>query len=165
MKKVLLTIALVLGAAQAQAFTAPAWMCKLDFAGTAKGIKVIVGSFKFDGQGDLDCISATGQTAHYPVTVLMDAAPLSPQIGFGKMKLNGMAADIALGSQNPEDILGNYYIAQGQAAILGGVGVITAVRADLPELALKVSLQFARGFGINLGLNKMVIALDESRNN
>lgn len=164
MKKLLLTIALVLGAAQANAATAPAWMCRLDFSGTAAGVKIVIGNYEFKGKGDLDCISATGEQAHYPVTVEMGASALSPQIAFGKLDLRGMAADIALGSQNPEDILGNYYVAQGQASVLRGVGVITAVHASLPQFALKVSLQFAKGFGINLGLNKMVIALDNSRN-
>jgi hypothetical protein len=37
--------------------------------------------------------------------------------------------------------------------------LITANRIDLPTLALKVSLQFAKGFGVNLGLNRMEIAL------
>jgi hypothetical protein len=164
MKKVLAAMAIVLGATQAHAVTAPAWVCGLNFSGTEQGIKVLIGSFSFKGQGDLSCVSATGQRADYPVTVTMKAAPLSPQIAFGKMKLNGLAADITLGSQNPEDILGTYYVAQGAAAVVGGVGVITAVHANLPSLALKVSLQFARGFGINLGLNRMDIALDETRN-
>ena len=163
MKKVLAAIAIVLGATQAQAAAAPAWVCGLNFAGTAKGIKLLIGTYSFKGEGELSCVSANGHRAEYPVTITMKAAPLSPGLSLGKMKLNGLAADISLGSQNPEDILGTYYVAQGQAAIIGGVGVITAVHADLPSLALKVSLQFARGFGINLGLNRMEIALDQSR--
>lgn len=161
MKKVLLMIGLVLGVSQAQAFQAPAWACSLNFTGTAKGLKVIVGDYKFSGKGNLLCVSPTGQTADYPVTVTMKAAPLSPQISFGYMQLTGQAVEFSLLNLNPEDILGTYYVAQGQAAIAGGVGVITAVKVGIPDLALQVSLQFARGLGVNLGLNKMTIALDK----
>jgi hypothetical protein len=40
MKKAILAIAMVLGASQAHAFTAPAWACSLSFKGAAKGLKV-----------------------------------------------------------------------------------------------------------------------------
>jgi hypothetical protein len=163
MKKVLLTIAIVLGAASAQAYTAPAWACNLSFKGTAQGFKIILGKYHYAGKGDLRCVSLTGQTEHYPVTVTMKAAPLSAQIALGRMELTGQAAEIALFDKNPESILGTYYVAQAQGAILGGVGIITATRIDLPTFALKVSLQFAKGLGINLGLNRMEIALDQSR--
>ena len=163
MKKALLAIAMVMGAAQAHAFTAPAWACSLGFKGSEEGVKILVGSFEFNGKGDLACVSPTGQTAHYPVTINMKAAPLSPQIAFGHIDLYGQAADISLLNTNPESILGTYYVAQGQAAVVGGVGILTAVHTDFPELSLKLSLQFAKGFGVNLGFNKMTIALDQSR--
>lgn len=163
MKKVLLTLALVFGAAQAHAMQAPAWACSLDFSGTAQGVKILIGHYAFNGTGNLDCVSPTGQTAHYPVTITMNAAPLSPEIGFGHVSLYGQAADISLFNMTPDALLGTYYVAQGQAAVIGGVGIITAVKVGAPQLDLKVSLQFARGFGINLGLNKMQIALDQSR--
>lgn len=161
MKKMLLAIAMVLGAAQAHAFTAPAWACSLSFKGEAEGLKVIVGNYTFDGKGSLLCVSPTGQHVDYPVTVTMNAKKFSPQISFGHMQLAGQAVEFSLLNMNPENVLGTYYVAQGQAAIAGGVGVITATKVGLPELALQVSLQFARGLGVNLGLNKMVIALDE----
>lgn len=163
MKKLFVAIALVLGAAQAQAYTAPAWACNLSFKGTAQGFKVIFGKYEYNGRGDLNCISLTGQKAQYPVTVTMKAAPLSAQIALGRMELTGQAAEIALFDSNPESILGTYYVAQAQGAVLGGVGIITATRVDLPEMALKVSLQFAKGLGVNLGINRMEIALDQNR--
>ncbi len=46
-------------------------MCRLYFAGTAEGVKVIIDNYEFKGQGELDCISATGQQAHYPANVEM----------------------------------------------------------------------------------------------
>lgn len=160
MKKVLLAIAMVLGTATANAsLEAPAWACNLAFKGQAQGFKVILGNYHYEGQGDLNCVSLTGQTAHYPVNVTMKAKPLSPQVAFGRMELTGQAAEIALFDTNPESILGTYYVAQAQAAVLGGVGLITATRVDLPTMALKVSLQFAKGFGVNLGVNRMEISL------
>ncbi|QDK47018.1 hypothetical protein DOM22_18565 [Bdellovibrio sp. ZAP7] len=164
MKKAFLVIAMVLGFSQAHAYTAPAWACNLNFKGTASGVKVILGNYEYNGKGTLACMSPTGQTAEYPVTVTMKAKPFSPQIALGKMELTGQAAEIALFDSNPESILGTYYVAQAQGAILGGVGLITATRIDLPTIALKVSFQFAKGFGVNLGVNRMEIALDQDRN-
>lgn len=151
---------MVLGVSQANAFEAPAWACSLSFKGVAKGLKVIVGDYKFSGKGNLLCVSPTGTTEEYPVKVSMDAAALSPQISFGYMQLTGQAVEFSLLNMNPEDVLGTYHVLQGQAAIAGGVGVITAAKVGLPQLAIQVSLQFARGLGINLGLNKMKITLD-----
>lgn len=159
MKKMILAIAMVLGASSAHAFTAPAWACSLNFNGTAKGLKVIVGEYKFTGKGNLLCATPTGEVADYPVTVTMDAAPLSPQVSFGYMKLAGQAVEFSLLNLQPEDVLGTYYVAQGQAAVAGGVGVIAATKVGLPQLAIQVSLQFARGLGVNLGLNKLHIEL------
>ncbi|MDG0815172.1 hypothetical protein [Bdellovibrio svalbardensis] len=164
MKKVMLVIAMVLGTASAHALEAPAWACNLAFKGEARGFKVILGDYAYQGKGDLNCVSLSGATAHYPVNVTMKAKPLSPQIAFGRMELTGQAAEIALFDTNPASILGTYYVAQAQGAILGGVGLITATRVDLPTMALKVSLQFAKGFGVNLGLNRMDITLDQDRN-
>lgn len=160
----MLMIAMVLGTASAHALEAPAWACSLSFRGQAQGIKILLGHYQYNGKGDLNCVSALGHTAHYPVTVTMKAKAFSPQVALGRMELIGQAAEIALFDTNPESILGTYYVAQAQGAVLGGVGIITATRVDLPTMALKVSLQFARGLGINVGLNRMEIALDEGRN-
>lgn len=164
MKKALLTFAMVLGTASAQAYQAPAWACNLYFKGEAHGFKVLFGKYEYEGKGDLNCISFSGEKAHYPVNVAMKAQPLSPQIAFGRMELTGQAAEISLFDTSPESILGSYLVGQAQGAIIGGVGIITATRIDLPTIALKVSLQFTKGFGVNLGLNKMDITLDQERN-
>ncbi|MBS1971266.1 MAG: hypothetical protein JSU04_13235 [Bdellovibrionales bacterium] len=161
MKKMILAIAMVLGASSAHAFTAPAWACSLSFKGESQGLKVIVGNYSFDGKGDLLCVTPTGQVADYPVTVTMEAKKFSPQVALGHMKVAGQAVEFSLLNLNPEDVLGTYYVAQGQAAVAGGVGVIAATKVGLPQLALQVSLQFARGLGVNLGLSKMTIALDQ----
>jgi hypothetical protein len=162
MKKVILAIAMVLGVSQAHAIQAPAWACSLSFKGEAEGLKLIYGHYSFDGRGNLFCFSPTGQSVNYPVRVTMNAKKLSPQISFGRMKLFGQASEFSLFNMSPKHVLGTYHVAQGQAAIIGGIGIITASKVDLPQFALQISLQFARGFGMNLGLNRMVIALDTS---
>lgn len=160
MKKFILAIAMVLGVSQAQAHSVPAWVCSMGFRGASEGFKLIYGSYAFNGRGSLLCTSPGGKTVNYPVIITMNARKFSPQVSFGRMKLVGKAVEFALFERNPEDILGTYYIAQGQAAVIGGAGAITATKVGFPEIVLHVSLQFARGLGVNLGLNKMVIALD-----
>ena len=84
---------------------------------------------------------------------------MEPLIFIGKKKKGLCLAEIALLTTNPEAIRCTFYVAQAQGSVIEGVGLITATRIDLPTLALKVSLQFAKGFGVNLGLNRMEIAL------
>lgn len=160
----LLAIAMVLGTVSAQASEAPAWVCHLGFKGEAHGFKVLVGNYHYHGKGDLNCVSLSGKKVHYPINIFMKAKPLSPQVAFGHMELYGQAAEISLFDTTPESIFGSYLVAQGQAAVLGGVGIISATRIEFPAIALQVSLQFAKGFGVNLGLNRMVIALDQEEN-
>ncbi|HEY8272752.1 MAG TPA: hypothetical protein VIG33_17795 [Pseudobdellovibrionaceae bacterium] len=162
MKKIILAIAMVLGVSQAHAHSVPAWVCSLSFKGEAEGFKLIYGDYAFNGKGDLLCANPAGKSVAYPVIVTMNSKKLSPQVSFGRMRLSGQAVEFSLFNHNPEDVLGTYYIAQGQAAVVGGIGAITATKVHLPEIALHISLQFARGLGVNLGLNKMVIALDSN---
>lgn len=164
MKKMLLAIAMVLGTVSAHATEAPAWVCHLGFKGEAHGFKVLVGNYHYHAKGNLDCVSLTGRTVHYPIKIEMKAKPLSPQIAFGHMELIGQAAEISLLDTTPESIFGSYLVGQGQAAVLGGVGIISATRIEFPAIAMQVSLQFAKGFGVNLGLNKMKITLDQDQN-
>ena len=74
--------------------TQSAWACNLNFKGEASGFKVILGNYQYNGKGTLACMSPTGQTAEYPVTVTMKAKPFSPQVAFGKMELTGQAAEV-----------------------------------------------------------------------
>ena len=165
MKKTLIALALGLMTFQAHAIQSPAWVCSLGFKGRAVGAKLILGSYRFHGHGTLSCVNPTGQHESYPVLVDMHAKPISLGASLGYMELYGQTAEIALSdtSKGPETLLGNYYIAQAQAALIGGAGVITAVHVNNSSLALKVALQLAKGFGVNLGLNRMTISLDQSR--
>lgn len=166
MKKVLVSIAIVLGAmtAQAHGHAAPEWNCALGFKGEATGFKILLGTYEFNGKGTLSCISALGQTVSYPVNVTMDARPLSLQIAVGHMELVGEALEIALFDCNPADILGTYYVAQGQAAIGLGAGAVAATRVDLPEVAFQLSVELTKGLGFNLGLNRMKIEAAQGLN-
>jgi hypothetical protein len=176
MKHILCTLILVLGFATAHAQeeevltvpqdadmtvdAAPAWACSLSFRGTGSGLKIIVGRYHFVGHGRLNCTNVTGHKASYKVRITMRTAILSPGVSIGKFEMQGRSAEISLLNSSPRALLGDYLIAQGNGAIVRGVGAITAVKVGTPQVAVKVSLQFLKGFGINLALNKMNIALE-----
>jgi hypothetical protein len=167
MKKVLLALAVVLGAASAQATTSAkasqAWNCSFGFNGVSTGVKIFIGFYNFNGKGSLQCVSDAGETVTYPVKVTMRAAPLSPSISLGVMHLYARALDFRIENQSPLDVLGTYSLAQGQAAVIGGLGVVTALHETSPNFALKLSLQLAHGLGVNLGLNRMHVELDRGQ--
>lgn len=164
MKKLFfLTLALVLGlgglgVSQAKAKTgAPLWICEMGFKGTASGLKIILGKYKFHGKGRLNCVNIIGQTVSYPVNLDMNAHLISPGIALGKYKMYGEALEISLFNCDPDELLGKYMIAQGHATLLGGLGVIKAIKLGNPQLALSISLQVTKGFGIDLSLNQLRI--------
>lgn len=170
MKKVVMVLAMVLGTVSANAESArtPAnsaqnWNCSFGFSGISTGLKILVGFYSFDGKGTLQCVSDAGQVATYPVKVTMRASPISPAISLGVMKVNAQAADFRLVGHNPDAVFGTYDLAQGQVAVLGGLGIVTAIHETEPTFSLKLALEFARGLGVNLGLNKMRVELDNNR--
>lgn len=165
MKKIIfLTLALTLGFAgfghtEANAKTgAPLWVCQLGFKGAASGFKVILGKYQFNGTGRLNCINIIGQTVSYPVALNMRAHLISPGVAIGKYKMYGQSAEVSLFNCDPDELLGKYMIAQTHATIIGGVGAITAVKLGNPQLALAISLQFTKGFGVDLSLNQLRIS-------
>src|SRR5690349_18284968 len=103
MKNIMIAIALMLGTTQAFARdtrenrTSPqAWACSMGFQGEAVGVKLIIGFYKFNGKGTLNCISASNERVSYPITVSMRAAPLSANLSLAKMELAGVAGNISL---------------------------------------------------------------------
>lgn len=165
MKKVLVAIAMVFGlglTSQAKA-DIPAWACNMTFKGKATGVKLIVGKYRFNAAGDLRCISASGVKESYPITLKMKSKFIGPQVSLSKMELTGVATNIALFTNNPKDLLGNYLVAQGQASVIRGVGVLAAAHTDIPAITLNLSLQFTKGFGVNVGIDKLKIELDQDR--
>lgn len=167
MKKLFAVLALSLLTVAANAeVQSPAWVCTMNFNGRAVGARLIIGMYKFNGRGTLRCANPTGQTEQIPVLVSMNAKPISLGASLGYMDLYGQTAEAALvgsKSRGASALLGDYYVAQAQAAIIGGAGVITAVHAQNSALSLKIALQLTKGFGVNLGFNRMRISLDHSR--
>lgn len=164
MKKIIfLTLALTLGFAgigrsEAQAKKgAPLWVCHLGFKGTAKGFKILLGKYRFHGTGRLSCVNIIGQTVSYPVALDMRAKILSPGVAIGKYRMYGTSAEISLFNCDPDELLGKYMIAQAHATLIGGVGVITAVKLGNPQLALTLSVQVSKGLGLDLSLNQLRI--------
>lgn len=137
-----------------------AWSCGMAFRGVAAGVRVIVGHYNFNGTGTLNCTGANGKKVSYPIRVTMRSGLVSPGVSIGRQEIIGRAADISILHASPKVLLGNYYIAQGQGAIVRGAGVITGVKVgSSPQLTVKVSLQFTKGFGINMSLDRMKISL------
>lgn len=147
----------------AHASEGPLWLCSLGFQGKAKGVQVIVGKFDVRAKGQIKCVDPIGRTQNLPVKITMSSAPLAPRIAFGVFDVVGMSAEISLLNNEPHDMLGRYVVAQAQGAIIGGVGVVTGAHIGVPDLTLQVSMQFLKGFGLNIGLTTMNIELDEAR--
>ncbi|MEQ1723917.1 MAG: hypothetical protein ABL930_12135 [Pseudobdellovibrio sp.] len=160
--KTIVLMAILTSGAMAQA-DVPAWVCALNFQGTSKSVQLIVGKSEFNGKGTVRCVSASNERVEYPIIVTMKTHPIAPKIGLGKMELYGEALQVAISNGTPEALLGDYVILEGRAAIVGGAGVIAAVRAADNNLSLSVSLQLVKGFGFDLGFRKMTIELDSAR--
>lgn len=135
----------------------PAWTCNLTFKAHAVGIQVIIGAFSVKGVGTLNCISPFKEIRTIPVSINMSSKYLTPRVSMGSFDIYGEALQINLFSNNPEDLLGTYLIAQGQGTVIAGAGALAAARVSFPHLSMNVSVQFVRGFGINAGFSRMTI--------
>jgi len=137
------------------------WVCGLAFKGTSKGVKVIVGHFKTVAYGTITCKGVPGKHYSRDVKITIGHHWIGPTAGIGYFKLAGVSSEISLLNCSPEDLLGKYKVAQGEAAIIGGVGAFTAVKVGLPQLAFNVSVQLLKGIGVQVGIDKLTIsALD-----
>nr|BFD60469.1 hypothetical protein CKG001_25760 [Bdellovibrio sp. CKG001]BFD63884.1 hypothetical protein BdHM001_25650 [Bdellovibrio sp. HM001] len=134
------------------------WACGLAFKGTSKGIKVIVGHFKTVAYGTLKCKSIKGTRYSQDVKVTIGHHWIGPTAGIGYFKLAGASSEVSLFNSSPDVILGKYLVAQGEAAIIGGVGAFTAVKVGLPQLAMNISLQLLHGLGVQVGIDKLTIS-------
>ncbi len=137
------------------------WACGLKFSGTSHGLKVIVGHFKTVGHGTLSCKSVFGESYSRHVNVTIGHHWIGPTAGIGYFKLRGVSSEISLLNHSPNAILGNYLVAQGEAAIVGGVGAFTAVKVGMPQLAVNISLQLLKGFGVQVGIDRLSITAAE----
>ncbi len=143
--------------------TSPLWTCNIAFTGEAEGFQVILGKFEVNGQGEINCVSPTGDTYDAPVTIEMGSAPLAARVAIGKFDVVGQSLNISLFTGSPENLLGTYIVGHAQGSVIAGIGAITGVHSHLPELGVTINLQVLKGFGVNVGLSRMKIKLDESR--
>ncbi|MEK2646332.1 hypothetical protein [Bdellovibrio sp. BCCA] len=134
-----------------------AWACGLAFKGTSKGLKVIVGHFSTVAYGTLTCKGLLNKHYSQNVKITIGHHWLGPTVGAGYFKLAGVSSEISLFNSSPSVILGKYKVAQGEAAIIGGVGAFTAVKVGLPQLAFNISLQLLKGVGVQVGIDKLRI--------
>ncbi len=168
MKHLLIAITFLFAGAYAQAdsrSSPEAWACSMGFSGRSTGVKLIVGYYRYHAKGNLNCVSTMGEKVSLPIKVSMHAKPISANISLSRMEMKGVTGQFSLLNNHPEALLGRYAVLQGSVAFVGGVGAMTAVHADLPSVTMNISLQLVKGFGFNLGINRMVVALDESRMN
>lgn len=160
MKKIsmlMAAMALVFSAQASQAeVQAPVWSCALNFDVQGGGLKVLVGKFMLEGQGQISCIDALGNTEEIPVYVTMGGAPVSVGLGVGQLRLIGLASGIGLAGE-PTDLLGTYMVAGVRGAFYVGAGADVALHAVHRAFTLNTSVQAVSGFGANIGLDYLTI--------
>lgn len=163
MKKLITTLALAAAALSPQFASAQdndlglGWACALRFQGVSQGAQFIIGKFKTEAIGTMSCGDAAGNRQERAIRVKMKTNWIAPSIGAGYFEFTGASAQISLLNASPDVLFGEYYVAQGQAAIIGGVSVMTAVKVGSPQLAVQLSIQANHGIGAQLGFNRLTI--------
>lgn len=160
MKKISVIIALLsfMGftqIAQAQV-TAPVWNCTLNFDVQGGGLKFIVGHFKLQGYGQINCMDIQGNMDMIPVHVTLGGTPVSLSAGIGTLRLSGIAAGIGVAGQ-PDDLLGSYIIAGIRGSIFAGAGADLALHAQYGSVTFNASVQALSGLGFNMGVDYLLI--------
>ena len=163
MKMLFATLALAASAMSPQLASAQenelglGWACALRFSGVSQGAQLIIGKFKTEAVGTMSCGNAQGERQERAVRVVMKTKWIAPSIGAGYFEFTGASAQISLLNSNPEVLFGDYIIAQGQIAVIGGVSAMTAIKVGSPQLAVQLSIQANHGIGAQLGFNRMTI--------
>lgn len=155
MKSLFLAVAMMFVGLTASA--QPAWLCGMAFKGESKGAQILIGRFHTEAQGRLKCVGLDGKTYSRNVNISMGNSPLAPAVGIGHIKFVGRSAQISLFNCGPEALFGSYVIAKGQGSILGGAGAFVATKLAPPQVAVEIALQLTHGFGIELGVHRMII--------
>lgn len=152
-----LTLAFGLAAgfsANAEPKNPESWSCQLQFEAKGRGLQVIVGKFKMTGPGTLSCENAAGETKEIPVKVTMGGKFFQPQVAAGWLSLKGVSKPIGI-SDAPESLFGTYYLANAQAAVIGGVGASAGFDVERNDnLSFGVSVQVTKGFGVAVGVER-----------
>jgi hypothetical protein len=143
--------------AHVQGETGFGWVCGLTFEGTSKGVQFIIGSFKTEAVGTLSCLNPEGTRYEQPVRITMRNRAFNAGIGAGYFEFKGVSAQLSLMNASPDMLMGEYYVAQGQVAFIGGVSVMTATKFGTPQLSMQIAIQANEGIGFHVGLNRMTI--------
>ncbi len=133
------------------------WACAISFQGVSQGAQFILGKFKTEAVGTMSCGDANGNRVDRGIHVDMSRNWIAPSVGIGYFEFAGASTEVSLLNASPEVLYGDYLIAQGQIAVIGGVSVMTAVKVGAPQLALQLSIQANHGLGVQLGFNRMRI--------
>jgi hypothetical protein len=132
------------------------WNCALTFHAVGGGIQLVVGVFKVSGKGMIACENANGDRQQMDVKVTMGTAPIAANLAIGHFELTGLASGIGV-AMGPQDILGDYYTVGGQAAVIVGVGANLPIHGESNALNITLGINVSRGFGLQLGFNKVSI--------
>jgi len=133
------------------------WTCGMNFTGTSKGFKVIIGKFSTVAYGHLSCVDGRGETYDRRIKLTMGTHWIGPAIGAGYFRFQGSAAEISLVNMRPSVLFGDYLAGQGNIGVILGAGAFTAVKVGTPQLALNISAQLLEGTGIQLGFHELRI--------
>ena len=135
---------------------APVWNCTLAFNIKGGGLKLLVGSFKLRGPGEINCVDIAGNVEQLPVWVEMGGAPISFSAGIGRLHLVGLATGVGIAGQ-PQDLLGTYLVGSIRGSLIVGAGADLALHAAERAVTLNAAVQAIAGFGGNIGLDTMTI--------
>lgn len=135
----------------------PLWTCDLSFTAIGEGAQIIgTGEYTLEGEGIIKCAGQNG-FAELPVTIVMQAAPLSVNISAGEIELDGEANSIPLYTLSPEALVGEYGVAQTNLAIGMGFGSFSGTKLDGSDITIPFSLRLIKGLGFNFGITNMSI--------
>ena len=155
MKKFLVAVLMLAGSLAQAEVKNPLYTCAMAFDIKGGGAQFVVGHYLLTGKGKLVCTDIQGNRSELPLKVTMGGA-VEPSIGFGYAHIVGLATGIGV-SKNPNELLGDYVVAGGQAALVVGAGAQVALHAADKALTLNADLQLVKGLGLNIGLNSVRI--------
>jgi hypothetical protein len=134
----------------------PLWSCSLTFEADGGGVQFLLGAFKLTGPGKIRCMDIAGNHEDMDVKVTMGSGPIAPNFAIGHFELAGFATGIGV-AKGPQSLLGKYYTAGGQAAVVVGVGANIALHGGHDALNLNLGVNVLKGLGLQVGFNKVKI--------
>ncbi len=135
----------------------PVWACKLSFDAKGGGLQILVGHYELSGPGSIDCVDASGNIANVPVTVTFGGAPVSLRFAAGMFEMTGIATGIGVAG-NPASLLGDYFVVDANAAVVGGAGATVGFHGATNAATLNVGIKAIKGVGFSIGLSRMTLS-------